>query len=123
MPAKKTAKKVPGNRATPTATPPPSSTPTLVEHQVGAEIELASEDQATLSSSADPMQAAINKHSNLRRAFVRQEQVALAEVAQAEAVYQSALIAIGLKHGIQMGPGSGQSWSYGGDSGVLKRLG
>jgi len=118
---RKTTKRAPA-KAEPVA-PPPPPTPTFVDHQVGAQIELAAEDQATLSGSADPLQAAITRHSNLRRAFLRQEQMVLAEIAQAESVYQSALIAIGMKHGIKMGPGSGQNWNYGGDSGVLTRLG
>lgn len=92
-------------------------------HPVGTEIEVSAEDKATLSKASDPLQAAYTLHSLLRRKFLIQEQQALAQIVKAEEQYQAALILIGRKYDVSMGPNSGQIWNYGGDSGILKRLG
>jgi hypothetical protein len=121
MPAKKTQ----GRRkpATPSPSPSPSTQTPAQEHPIGTEITISDDDRATLSSAADPLQSAMNTHSKLRRQFLQQEQIVLGQITKAEQSYHATLVAVGGKYEVKMGPGSGQNWNYGGDSGVLKRLG
>lgn len=86
--------------------------PASKKYSTGSTIKIGSEDAGTIRAALEPLMRGQQNLGALREDFAGKEQQVLQALGKARESYNSTVIAIGRKRGINLGPGSNETWSF-----------
>lgn len=82
------------------------------KYGIGARVVCSDEDAETLRAAAAPLAELHQRLGALREEFLAREQQLLRSISQARENYLNTAITIGRKKGIDLGPGSSETWTF-----------
>lgn len=91
------------------------ATAEMKKYSVGSRVVCGGEDAATIRSALQPLAQLHERLGVLREDFFAKEQQILRALGQARENYNGTVVAVGRKRGINLGPGSDQTWNFNAD--------